>query len=638
MSGFELQKFGKYLLVDKIAQGGMAELYRAKLIREEGFEKLIAIKKILSHLAKEDALVSSFIDEAKLAALLQHQNIVQIYDFGDVAGFYFIAMEYLYGKDLKQIIIRSKDRKTPISLENALYITSQICAGLDYAYKLKDFQRNPLNIIHRDIGPQNIIITYDGQVKIIDFGIAKAAIQDATTQEYSIKGKIAYMSPEQALGEEIDHRSDIFAIGILLYEMVTRRRMFEGDASQVFAKVRGADFTPAREVNARLPVEIYDILDKALAKERKERYQSAEEFLSDLEGCIYSLSFRPSARNLSRYIKALFREEADAEYNAMREVARIDSSKVLGDSPATPPSAEKTVVLTENEIPQQRRRPVFRYATLIMILAIAVITAIITYVEDPASLFREIRKPISIKDRAILASNDNNLNPAATEEGKKTITSTESPKPIGNPWAIMSAPEPPWLKEGNALLNKEQYAEAVVLFEETLASKPSSSDEIYILYSLALAGLASRISKTDPEKAKALLLKSVRLVPGYAHAHYLLGRIYTEQKDFTSAVASYQAAAELDPQMPEVYFNLGYIYATRKDYNRAYEMFKRVVDLSPPFLDEALYNLALVQIKLNKPRSSIDNLEQAIRINPKNVKAKRLLDRLRRKEGKKGSQ
>jgi serine/threonine protein kinase len=629
MSGFEPQKFGKYLMVDKIAQGGMAELYRAKLIREEGFEKLIAIKKILSHLAKEDALVSSFIDEAKLAALLQHQNIVQIYDFGDVAGFYFIAMEYLYGKDLKQIIIRSKDRKTPISLENALHITSQICAGLDYAYKLKDLQGNPLNIIHRDIGPQNIIITYDGQVKIIDFGIAKAAIQDAMTQDNSIKGKIDYMSPEQAMGEDIDHRSDIFAIGILLYEMVTRRRMFEGDASQVFAKVRGADFTPAREVNARLPVKIYDILDKALAKERKERYQSAEEFLSDLEGCIYSLSFRPSARNLSRYIKALFREEADAEYNAMREVARIDSSKVLGDSPATPPNTEKTVVLTEIEIPQQRRRPVFRYATLlIMILVIAVITAIITYVEDPASLFREIREPISIKDRATLASNDNDLDMAAPE----------SPRPIGDPRAIMSVPEPPWLKEGNDLLKKEQYAEAVVLFEETLASKPSTFDEIYILYSLALAGLASGISKSDPEKAKALLLKSVNLVPGYAHGHYLLGRIYTEQKDFTSAVASYQTAAELDPQMPGVYFNLGYIYATRKDYIRAYEMFKRVVELSPPFLDEALYNLALVQIKLNKPRSSIDNLEQALRINPKNAKAKRLLDRLRRKEGKKGSQ
>jgi serine/threonine protein kinase len=124
-------------------------------------------------------------------------------------------MEYLYGKDLKQIIVRSRDRKTPISLENALYITSQICAGLDYAYKLKDFQGNPLKIIHRDIGPQNIIITYDGQVKIIDFGIAKAAFQGAITQETTIKGKIDYMSPEQATGEDIDHRSDIFAIGIL---------------------------------------------------------------------------------------------------------------------------------------------------------------------------------------------------------------------------------------------------------------------------------------------------------------------------------------------------------------------------------------------------------------------------------------
>jgi serine/threonine protein kinase len=210
MTAFQPQKFGKYQLLDKIATGGMAELYRAKLTRAEGFEKLIAIKKILPHLSCEGELVKAFVDEAKLAALLQHENIVQIYDFGNLEGEYFIAMEYLFGKDLRSIIRKAEERNMSIGLENTLYLVSQICAGLDYSHNLKDLQGKPLNIIHRDINPQNIFITYEGQVKLIDFGIAKAASHNTTTHEGLIKGKLAYMSPEQANGEVIDHRSDIF--------------------------------------------------------------------------------------------------------------------------------------------------------------------------------------------------------------------------------------------------------------------------------------------------------------------------------------------------------------------------------------------------------------------------------------------
>jgi serine/threonine protein kinase len=184
-------RFGKYLLLDKIAIGGMAELYRARITGTQGFEKLIVIKKLLPHLTDEAELVKAFIHEAKLAALLQHRNIVNIFDFGSMEGTYFIAMEHLFGKDLRLITERSQGKGPPLSTEHALYITAKTCEGLDYAHHLKDFQGNPLNIIHRDISPQNILVTYDGEVKIVDFGIAKAAGQNTKTREGVIKGKVS---------------------------------------------------------------------------------------------------------------------------------------------------------------------------------------------------------------------------------------------------------------------------------------------------------------------------------------------------------------------------------------------------------------------------------------------------------------
>lgn len=266
MPGFKPTAFGKYLLLESIAMGGMSQLYRAKITGAEGFEKLIAIKSILPHLCGEKDLVTAFIDEAKLAALLNHQNIVQIYDFGLMENSYFIAMEYLIGKDLRHTFSKSKEKNTSLGLERSLYIASRTCAGLDYAHKLTDFQGKPLNLIHRDISPQNILITYEGEVKIVDFGIAKAALQDTVTQNGLIKGKVAYMSPEQASGAKIDHRSDIFSAGILLYEMVTGKRMFAGEPLQVLERVRRGEFEPPEKAMSGLPPKLYEILQKALAR------------------------------------------------------------------------------------------------------------------------------------------------------------------------------------------------------------------------------------------------------------------------------------------------------------------------------------------------------------------------------------
>lgn len=253
----------RYILLDLIGAGGMAEVYRCKFSGRRGFEKLVVLKKLLPQCAKDPDIVATFIDEAKLAALLQHENIAQIYDFGEIDGSYFIAMEYLLGQDLHSVMQRARERNGSMAPEYALSIAARICEGMEYAHTRNDLQHRPLNIIHRDLSPQNVFITYEGKVKIIDFGIAKAAMFDHRTRTGIVKGKIAYMSPEQLTGSEIDHRSDIFAIGILLYEMLSGRRMYSGDTATVIRKCMQVEYDTLDRVVAGLPPAAYEIVARA---------------------------------------------------------------------------------------------------------------------------------------------------------------------------------------------------------------------------------------------------------------------------------------------------------------------------------------------------------------------------------------
>ena len=577
---FQPIRFGKYLLLDKIAVGGMAELYRAKLTGAQGFEKLIAIKKILPHLTTDEALVNSFIDEAKLAALLHHQNIVQIYDFGSMEGSYFIAMEHLFGKDLRLITNKSKEKDLLLSLEYALYITSQICAGLDYAHNMKDLRGKPLNIIHRDISPQNILITYGGEARIVDFGIAKAASQSSSTPVDMIKGKVSYMSPEQADGKTIDHRSDIFSTGILLYEMVTGKRMFEGDVLQILSRVREAEFEPPERVINDLPPKIYDIFHRSLAKDPDKRYQSTGEMLSDLEESMYQSSFRPTARGLAQYMKELFEEEIHAEKQVMQDTVQIsvlDESEAERDTLPLKEEREKARVMSAAGMLRTLKRHKLWYG-VVAVTALVVIGAVF------ALLFKE--KTASTK-----------------------------------------------LEEGIEALEKERFTEAVALFEEVSAREPAMSEKVSGPYAQALQGQAATLAEKDPQKAKSLLLKAVEFDPGSVKGHFQLGLLYVRLKDYPKAIETYQKVAQLDPQFSEAFFNLGYVYAVTKDYSKAEEMYGRVVELAPSYLDEALFNLAIVQERQGKRDQSIGNLERALTVNPNNEKAKECLLKLKGKPG-----
>ncbi|WDT75103.1 MAG: serine/threonine-protein kinase [Candidatus Manganitrophus sp.] len=280
-------RFGKYLLLDKIGTGGMAELFLAKQTGLSGFEKSVAIKRILPHLTQGSEFIAMFINEAKLAALLTHQNIVQIYDLGNVDQCHYIAMEYIMGKDLRTVINHGKSKNIPLSIGDALLIVSKICSALDYAHRKKDLNGNDLHLVHRDISPQNILISYEGEVKLVDFGIAKAAMGGQETKTGVLKGKLAYMSPEQAWGKPVDGRTDLFALGIVLYEAVTGERLFSGnDEISILEKVRKAEVPPPTQLNPAIPPELEAILKKAMAKEPEDRYQTASEMEMALEDLI----------------------------------------------------------------------------------------------------------------------------------------------------------------------------------------------------------------------------------------------------------------------------------------------------------------------------------------------------------------
>lgn len=278
----------RYRVIEKLASGGMAEVFRAESAGVEGFKKQVAIKRVLPHLSEKKKFISMFLDEARLSAHLSHSNVAQVFDIGVGDNAFFIVMEYVDGADLKAVIetLRNAGREFP--LEEACFIALKICEGLAYAHELVDPKGRPLNVVHRDVSPPNVLITKYGEVKIVDFGLAKASSQLEKSEPGIIKGKFSYLSPEAAQGLEVDHRTDIFAVGIILWEMLAGRRLFLGESDYATVKqVQQAKVPPITQFNRRVPPELESILARALARDPNERYQTARELGLALNHFLY---------------------------------------------------------------------------------------------------------------------------------------------------------------------------------------------------------------------------------------------------------------------------------------------------------------------------------------------------------------
>ncbi|WP_158542284.1 serine/threonine protein kinase [Lujinxingia litoralis] len=308
-----LRKLGRYELTRRLAKGGMGEIYLARARGAGGFEKRVIIKTILPHLAEEEEFVTKFLDEGRIVVQLTHGNIVPVFDMGEQDGEYFIAMEYVDGLDLREVLKRLHSRGQELAVELALHIASEVCKGLGYAHRKTDPVGQPLAIVHRDVSPSNVLISREGEIKIIDFGIARAAGRLSQTANGRIQGKCCYMSPEQTRGQALDHRSDIFATGVVLYEMLTGQRPFEGRSDlESLELVRRCEFDPPGVLRPEIPDEVDRIIVRALAPTPDERYQDIEDLYVDLQHAIYAVGRAVTSQGLAQALKEVFAAEPEA--------------------------------------------------------------------------------------------------------------------------------------------------------------------------------------------------------------------------------------------------------------------------------------------------------------------------------------
>ncbi|MDC4203273.1 MAG: protein kinase [Candidatus Manganitrophus sp.] len=495
-------QYGKYLLIDKIAKGGMAEVFLAKQTGSKGFERLLAIKRILPQFTENAEFVSMFINEAKVAAQLSHPNIVQVFDFGQVEESYYIGMEYVMGRDLRTIMERSQKSNRPLPIDQILFIVSRVCSGLEHAHKKKDLHGNELNLVHRDISPQNILISYDGEIKLVDFGIAKAALQENETRTGILKGKLAYMSPEQAWGKGIDHRSDLFSLGIVLYECATGKRLFKGDSEiNTLERVREAKFESPRQLNGAISEQVEAAVAKSLAKEVQDRYASAAQMQGELERCL-SKPLSEVQSDLAQSVHQLFHEEIEKDQARMKKAALATAESVTVQLGIGTPASNPSKAVPSNpklEIPKKRVGAMAITAFLIVgaLGLIGVGTVVFLKKGEEPDLL--VAKPLPVPSQpAVISPPPAPAAPAPKGVEVKPDVPNEHPAVASTPRTEATIPAPAALTHRPA---EEKAAEQVRVSKKAPEPPVTGTD------------LAQKISPPEPKKSAPPPMERKELLP-----------------------------------------------------------------------------------------------------------------------------
>lgn len=348
------EAFGKYLLLEKIATGGMAEVYLAKSIGANGINKFLAIKRILPQYSDNPEFIEMFKEEAKIAVNLNHGNVVSIFDFGVEKSAFYLVMEFVEGQNLRQLLNHMKKENRDFTLDQVVYIIKEVAAGLDHAHRCLDGATGrPLNITHRDMSPQNVMMSFEGEVKVVDFGIAKAENQVEHTRAGTIKGKFGYMSPEQADGQPVDLRTDIFSLGIVLWELLAKDRLFVAQSeAATLRRVRECQVPSLRKINPNIPPELERICNKALAKDRSLRYQTSAAFHKDLNRFLNLQYPEFSTQEFSKHMKSLYNKMYVENRKKFAEFAKLQV-----DDEKTAVTATVTVTATDTFSNQYRQQP-----------------------------------------------------------------------------------------------------------------------------------------------------------------------------------------------------------------------------------------------------------------------------------------
>lgn len=414
------ESFGRYQLLKRLARGGMGEVWLARQAGMQGFEKLVVIKRILPHLAEDEEFVNMFLDEGKIAAKLNHSNIVNIFDLGQEGEYFFLAMEYLHGEDVRRIWKQAAKAGTALPPALACRIIADACAGLDFAHKRTDERGEPLNIVHRDISPHNIIVTFDGAVKVIDFGIARARGRLAHTATGALKGRFEYMSPEHAAGYDIDHRSDIFALGVVLWESLSGRRLFKRDSeTATLLAVAQCQVPPPSELNADIPPELDAVLMKALAPKREDRFEDAAALRLALENWLVEARQPASSAHLGAFMRSLYAERLEKEASLGHPVIEEVTHSRTASQAAT--KIEPRAVTKVEPPPAPRSKAPMIVAG---ILAVAALTAVLLFGRPSAE---PAPAPLPVATLAAAPAPEPTQPPPPPPQQEVTLTITSEP-------------------------------------------------------------------------------------------------------------------------------------------------------------------------------------------------------------------
>lgn len=363
---FKPQRFGRYTLLRPLSTGGMGEIFLARLEGAQGFEKLCVIKKILPHLAEDKDFVNRFVDEARILVKLSHGNIAQVLDMGLHEAAPYIALEFIDGKDLRRVVARAQERALQLPLSFILYVTTRLLDALAYAHRKRGDDGKELNLVHRDVSPQNILISYEGEVKVIDFGLAKSALSSTRTHPSIVLGKFLYMSPEQARHQTVDRRSDLYAVGLCLYELIAGKGPFDGvSPGELMATVANPKILPLSQAEPLCPPALSEVVMKALAADPTQRFQTAEELRGRLLTILLEIDPSAGPETATRFMTEAFATEYQGERKLLADLS--EQARALGDAPHVPeeetldPSNRSVTrevaampALTLDEVPQAR--------------------------------------------------------------------------------------------------------------------------------------------------------------------------------------------------------------------------------------------------------------------------------------------
>lgn len=389
---------GSYSLLAKLATGGMAEIWLARQSGIKGFERIVVIKRIIESLSADESFVEMFLDEARIIVQLTHPNIVQVFDLGEHAGAYYIAMEYLAGEHLATVVRTALKTGKPPSFETSVKLIVNALDGLAHAHTRTGVDGRPLHVVHRDVSPQNIILTWDGQVKIVDFGIARATNRATQTQGNQLKGKYAYMAPEQARGDlELDARADVFATGVVLWELLTHRRLYPTDDTVAILRmlIDDAPIAAAHEINSKVPKALSAIVSKALEKDPDERWPDAASFKAALEEWLTSRGGGPSTADLAAMMQGLFAARI-AERKALIENAARGIATTSQVSETLKPTTNRTM---PGQTGLSRRNRWLAIGAGVALLGLGLVAGVRSLTPEPETIIQQIeptRIPASI--------------------------------------------------------------------------------------------------------------------------------------------------------------------------------------------------------------------------------------------------